>query len=146
MSRDGQAKSHLELFGLLGGDDLAGRILSVLWRRGVQSPDALRRVMDERPGFVEGFRGIGPVAIKRIRERLGIADSWMEAYAELWDFLGRDALGTRITDILIRKGGVKTVEELRELVSKGRMYVLDLPGIGSKSVGRIWERVDGPEW
>jgi hypothetical protein len=65
----------------------------------------------------------------------------LEAHAELWDLLGRDTLGTRITGMLVRKGEALTVEELRSLTELGREYVQDIPGIGPDSVDRIWERL-----
>lgn len=65
----------------------------------------------------------------------------LEAHAELWDLLGRDTLGTRITGTLIRKGEASTVEELRSLTEFGREYVQDIPGIGPAATDRIWERL-----
>jgi hypothetical protein len=65
----------------------------------------------------------------------------LEGHAELWDFLGRDTLGTRVTAALIRKHEAETVEELRGLADAGRAYVEDIPGIGPAAVNRIWERL-----
>ena len=75
----------------------------------------------------------------------------LEAYSELWDFLGRDALGTRITKALVREGwvhlpgdsaDVSTVEGLRAAYvdEHGRDYLADIRGIGVTAMARIAER------
>lgn len=64
----------------------------------------------------------------------------LTSHTELWDFLGRDELGTRITGILIRKREATTVEELRHTASLPG-YLEDIPGIGPSSVERIRERL-----
>lgn len=64
----------------------------------------------------------------------------LKSCTELWDFLGNDTLGTRITMALIRKHECYAVEELRNLAASPG-YLEDIPGIGPLSLARIKERL-----
>lgn len=82
----------------------------------------------------------------------------LEAYSELWDFLGRDTLGERITWLLVHEGWVyldfdvwsegvprcdiTTEEGLRTAYADklGRRQLQNARGIGSVAMARIAER------
>lgn len=55
---------------------------------------------------------------------------------ELWDLIGRDLLGTRITRILLREG-IYTPEVLRRYPFED---IVEMYGIGPDSIARIKER------
>jgi len=64
----------------------------------------------------------------------------LKEHSELIEFLGGDVLATRAAGFLARKEKVHTVADLMRLYAWGRDYLLDVTGLGPKSVDRIVER------
>lgn len=65
---------------------------------------------------------------------------------ELCQFLGGDKMALTISNALRRSGEVLTVEKLRDVWTSGRYgpeYLLDLRWIGSGSLDRIREKIEG---
>lgn len=74
-----------------------------------------------------------------------------DAAAELWDLLGRDPLGTRITGVLMRHD-ITTPDRLREAFTEpgpkegGDAFgpgvdIDEIPGLGSAALARIRDRL-----
>lgn len=64
---------------------------------------------------------------------------------ELCQFLGADMMALKISNALRRSGEVLTVEDLRDAWTRerGPEYLLDLRWIGSGSLDRIREKIEG---
>ncbi len=64
----------------------------------------------------------------------------LKEHSELTEFLGGDVLAARATSFLVRREKVHTVADLMHLYNDGRDALLDVTGLGPKSVDRIMER------